>query len=108
MDEVSKDKRRLDIYLHSKDPTPYSILTDKVIELENGTNEVTENYNKFMSYVESLKSDSEAIFKNIKNKYILLKEYESKLIHINNQVFIEEVNTRLNDCYFYIDEIYSK
>lgn len=108
MDEVSKDKRRLDIYLHSKDPTPYSILTDKVIELENGTNEVTENYNKFMSYVESLKSDSEAIFKNIKDKYILLKEYESKLIHINNQVFIEEVNTRLNDCYFYIDEIYSK
>ena len=108
MDEVSKDKRRLDIYLHSKDPTPYSILTDKVIELENGTNEVTENYNKFMSYVESLKSDSETIFKNIKDKYILLKEYESKLIHINNQVFIEEVNTRLNDCYFYIDEIYSK
>ncbi len=108
MDEVSKDKRRLDIYLHSKDPTPYSILTTKIVELERGTDEVTESYNSFMSYVESLKTDSEAIFNNIKSKYLLLKTYESKLIDIDNLEFNEGINTRLSDCYYYIDEIYSK
>ncbi len=107
MDEVSKDKRRLEIYIHSKEKTPYSKLKDKVNDLSNGSKKLKEEYDSFIEYIESLKSDSENIYKDINVIFFKLKEYEGKEVSIMNSSIVLNLNPLFDDCYDCIDKIYA-
>lgn len=106
MDMVSKDKRRLEMYVHSKERTPYSTLKSRVNDLENGTSELKIKYNEFIDYIESLKKDSEFLYKEIKNMFLTLKDYESKKYKNLSKLNIKELDIYFDDCYDGIDEIY--
>ncbi len=106
MDMVSKDKRRLEMYVHSKERTPYSTLKSRVNDLENGTLELKTKYNEFIDYIESLKKDSEFLYKEIKNMFLTLKDYESKKYKNLSKLNIKELDIYFDDCYDGIDEIY--
>ena len=106
MDMVSKDKRRLEMYVHSKERTPYSTLKSRVNDLENGTSELKTKYNEFIDYIESLKKDSEFLYKEIKNMFLTLKDYESKKYKNLSKLNIKELDIYFDDCYDGIDEIY--
>ncbi len=106
MDEVSKDKRRLEIYIHSKEKTPYSKLKEKVNDLSNGSEKLQQKYDEFINYVDSLKKDSENIYGSINTIFFKLKEYESKELNIFNIDFINNLAPIYDDCYKLIDYIF--
>lgn len=106
MDAVSKDKRRLEMYVHSKERTPYSTLKTRVNDLENGTSELKEKYDEFIHYIESLKNDSEFLYIEIKKVFLVLKDYESKRYRNLSKLNIKELDIYFDECYDGIDDIF--
>ena len=105
VEEVSKDKRRLDQYMRNVEPYPYSELLDKLRLLENGTREISGRINSYNEYLISLKTDSETAFKNIRTKYDLLKEHEKIIRDFKVDKYIDYFKDRFDDCYALIDDI---
>ncbi len=105
LDVVSKDKRRLDVYIHSADPYPYSLLIDKLLVLEKGTNELNEKVVSFETYLSSLKNDCEVAFNNLITKYRQLKESEFLVVRFKIPELEEKYKSKFDDCYALIDNI---
>ncbi|MBP5694429.1 MAG: hypothetical protein J6X03_03120 [Bacilli bacterium] len=105
LDVVSKDKRRLDVYIHSADPYPYSLLIDKLLILEKGTNELNDKVVSFESYLSSLKNDCEVAFNNLITKYRQLKESEFLVERFKIADLETKYKVRFDDCYALIDTI---
>ena len=105
VEEVSKDKRRLDQYMRNVEPYPYSELLDKLRLLENGTREISGRINSYNEYLISLKTDSETAFKNIRTKYDLLKEHEKIIRDFKVDKYVDYFKDRFDDCYALIDDI---
>ena len=105
VEEVSKDKRRLDQYMRNIEPYPYSELLDKLRLLENGTREISGRINSYNEYLISLKTDSETAFKNIRTKYDLLKEHEKIIRDFKVDKYVDYFKDRFDDCYALIDDI---
>lgn len=107
LEMVSKDKRRLEVYVHSLDKTPYTILVQKTNDLDNGTSKVNQQFTDFIDYIGSLKNDSETIYANINLIYLRLKDYEFKLrkLNINNLSFV--LKNDIDKSYEIMDNIYS-
>ena len=105
VEEVSKDKRRLDQYMRNVEPYPYSELLEKLKLLENGTREISGRINAYNEYLISLKTDSETAFKNIRSKYDQLKEHEKIIRDFKVEKYNDYFNDRFDDCYALIDDI---
>ena len=105
LDVVSKDKRQLEIYVHSATKTPFSTLISKTIELEKGTNDVITRFAIFKDYINSLRSDSEQCHANIKLKYELLKNDEAILRSFQNDNFLLKFTDSFRRSYQMIDDI---
>ncbi|MBQ9266026.1 MAG: hypothetical protein IJ186_03040 [Bacilli bacterium] len=105
LDVVSKDKRRLDVYIHSVDPYPYSLLIDKLLILEKGTNELNEKVVSFETYLSSLKNDCEVAFNNLITKYRQLKESEFLVVRFKIADLEEKYKSKFDECYALIDSI---
>jgi septation ring formation regulator len=103
LDDVSKDKRRLDMYVHSLEKTPYTILVVKMRDLNNGTVDLLNRFSKFKEYLASLKTDTEDAFKTINELYFKLKEYEATLRNFNNEDFSDKFNDDIDKSYKIID-----
>lgn len=103
LDDVSKDKRRLDMYVHSLEKTPYTILVVKMRDLNNGTVDLLNRFSKFKEYLASLKNDTEDAFKTINELYFKLKEYEATLRNFNNEDFSDKFNDDIDKSYKIID-----
>src|SRR5574344_1414878 len=104
LDDVSKDKRRLDMYVHSLEKTPYTVLIVKMRDLDNGTKDLFNRFNKFKEYLASLKIDTENAFVTINNLYFKLKEHEETLRNLNNEDFSDKFNDDLDKSYKIIDD----
>lgn len=103
-DDVSKDKRRLDVYIHAIDGSPYSVLIEKVNVLEQGTTSFGAKVDSFKNYLASLKNDSESAFSNLRTKYEQLKISEFTVRTWKIPEFIEKFDPSFNVCYQLIDE----
>ncbi len=106
LDDVSKDKRRLDMYIHSLEKTPYTILIVKMRDLDKGTNDIFDRFNKFKDYLGSLKTDTENAFRTINDLYFKLKESEETLRGFYNNDFSDKFVDDLDKSYKLIDEIF--
>ena len=107
LEMVSKDKRRLEVYVHSLDKTPYTILVQKTNDLDNGTSKVNQQFTDFIDYIGSLKNDSETIYANINLIYLRLKDYEFKLRKLNNNNLSFVLKNDIDKSYEIMDNIYS-
>lgn len=105
LDDVSKDKRRLDMYVHSLEKTPYSVLVLRMRDLDKGTKDLFDRFNKFKDYLSSLKADTEGAFTSINNLYFKLKENEKDLRGFFNQDFSDKFNNDLDKSYKLIDDV---
>ena len=106
LDDVSKDKRRLDMYIHSLEKTPYSVLIVKMRDLDKGTNDIFDRFNTFKKYLASLKTDTENAFKTINELYFKLKGTEEVLRGFYNTDFSDKFIDDLDKSYKLIDQIY--
>jgi septation ring formation regulator len=107
LENVSKDKRRLESYVHSTERTPYSILINKTDDLEKGTNETIQKFEQFKTYILTLKTDSEQSFTNIRVRYDQLKEDEAALRVLNTDKLYSDKKKTIDRCYALIDQISS-
>lgn len=105
VEEVSKDKRRLDQYMRNIEPYPYSALLEKLKLLESGTREISGRINSYNEYLISLKTDSETAFKNIRTKYDLLKDHEKIVRDLKVDHYVDDFKPKFDECYALIDEI---
>ncbi|MBR1581750.1 MAG: hypothetical protein IJ656_01830 [Bacilli bacterium] len=79
LNEVSKDKRRLEIYVHSMEKTLFKDLVSKMEDLKRGNGEFNAKINNYLTYISSLKNDAENAYKLIATHYLKAKEYFSDL-----------------------------
>lgn len=107
LDVVSRDKRRLDVYIFSMKGSPYSLLIEKVNTLEKGTKEFGDHVDSFRSYLASLKNDSESAASNLKIRYEQLKNAEKVIREWKIDGMSDNYKTRFDDCYNLIDDCYS-
>ena len=105
LDDVAKDKRRLDMYVHSLEKTPYTILIVKMRDLDQGTSDLFDRFNRFKDYLNSLKTDTENAFTSINELYFKLKEYEATLRNFNNEEFTDKFNDDIDKSYKIIDDV---
>lgn len=106
LDVVSRDKRRLDVYIFSIKGSPYSLLIEKVNTLEKGTKEFGDHVDSFRSYLASLKNDSESAASNLKIRYEQLKNAEKVIREWKIDGMSDNYKTRFDDCYNLIDDCY--
>lgn len=107
LEMVSKDKRRLEVYVHSLDKTPYTILVQKTNDLDSGTSKVNQQFTDFIDYIGSLKNDSETIYANINLIYLRLKDYEFKLRKLNNKNLSFVLKIDIDKSYEIMDNIFN-
>lgn len=106
LDIVSRDKRRLDVYIFSISESPYTVLIEKVNVLEKGTNEFGAKVDAFRNYLASLKNDSESAAANLKIKFEQLKNTERIIRDWKIEGFVENYKSRFDECYNLIDQCY--
>ena len=106
LDIVSRDKRRLDVYIFSISESPYTVLIEKVNVLEKGTNEFGAKVDAFRNYLASLKNDSESAAANLKIKFEQLKNTELIIRDWKIEGFVENYKSRFDECYNLIDQCY--
>ena len=106
LDEVSRDKRRLDQYLHGSDFYPYSEILAKLKILSKGTSTIREMLSTFSQYLTSLRNDSETAYKNIEAKYFSLKKNEQIVRNFKNDKFKERFKHKFQEAYDEVDAIY--
>lgn len=105
LNEVSKDKRRLEIYVHSSTKTPYKVLVEKMKDLDSGNEEFETKINNYVAYLGSLKSDCESVFKLIESHYTKVKEYQIIVKNFNNESIISTFSTAFTKIFIALDEI---
>lgn len=105
LDDVSKDKRRLDMYVHSTAKSPYSTLVLRMRDLDEGTHTICDRFESYKKYLASLKIDTESAFSSINNLYFKLKETEETLREFHNQDFSDRFITDIDKSYKIIDDV---
>lgn len=106
-DKVSKDKRHLQTCLHSYEKTPYSILIQRTVDLDIGTQETQEKFNAFKAYQASLKKECEDAYNDIKSNYMKLAEYEAKVRDLLHDDIYANFEPSFTQSFDLIDEISS-
>jgi len=107
LDILSKVKRRVDYFVHGIQKTYYTDLVQKILDLENGVNELNEKYLSFKAFLDSLKVDVDGAFKLINETYLKLKSAESTLRNFENDELKASFNEDFNHCYNSLDVIQS-
>lgn len=104
VDNVSKDKRKLDVYIHAPESSPFTILVEKVNAVEVGSVDLGKKIDAFKEYQASLKNDCDSAFKNLKVKYEQLKSSESTIRNWKINAYVEKYKPVIDECYKLLDE----
>ena len=108
VDELGNSKRFLDGFVHSGTRQPYSLLKEKLDELEANYNIVNEGVSNFKNYIDSLKSTAEEAYNLISVYYIQVKEAEDVLSEINVDSFSILYKEKLEAVYEVLNDIYEE
>lgn len=108
VDELGNSKRFLDGFVHSGTRQPYSLLKEKLDELEANYNIVNEGVSNFKNYIDSLKSTAEEAYNLISVYYIQVKEAENILSEINVDSFSVLYKEKLEAVYEVLNDIYEE
>ena len=105
MNMLSTTKQSLDNYIHSSLKQPFSVLKNKLDELETQYNKAKEGIEEFKSYIEFLKTSSEEAYTLVFVYYYRLKQVESVLREIALPLFSQQYKVRIEDCYDLLNDI---
>ncbi len=105
INNVTSAKRNLETILHEATPQPYSSLAYHLNEVNTLYDETRKKLSDFMSYLDSLKENSEKSYKLIFEYFYKLKELEANIRALAVENIFDIYLERINDCYALINEI---
>ena len=108
VDDLSSAKRFLDGFVHSGTRQPFSLLKNKLDELEATYLVVNEGVTNFKNYVDSLKSTAEEAYNMISVYYHHIKVIESLLEEIGNDSISSSYKEKIDAVYDVLNDIYSQ
>ncbi len=106
LEDVNRDKSKLELYVHQIESLPYKVLVSKMNELAKGTNNLEKRIVEFKEYTNSLKNDSERAYNSIDGIYIKLKKYESNLKDLGSDDLYNLYSENFLTSYQYLDKIH--
>ncbi len=108
VDDLGNSKRFLDGFVHSGTRQPFSLLKQKLDELEANYNIVNEGVNNFKNYIDSLKNTAEEAYNLISVYYYQVKEAEKMLDEINVEAYSSLYKEKIDAVYEVLNDIYSE
>ena len=98
-------KRELDSYLDTSAKQPYTVITQKIHDMQSEMDKIKRTLTDYSDYLESLKTISQDIFTSIRNYYYRLKqaEYLVRTIGVNSYQAI--LVPRFKDLYERLSQI---
>ena len=107
VDDLGNSKRFLDGFVHSGTRQPFSLLKEKLDELEANYSIVNQGVNNFKAYIDSLKSTAEEAYNLISVSYYQIKEAERTLDEINVESFSILYREKIDATYDLLNDIYN-
>ena len=106
VNDLGNSKRFLDGFVHSGTRQPYSLLKDKLDELEANYSIVSQGVNSFKEYVDSLKKTAEEAYNMISVYYYQTKEAEMALREIDVESYSNNYQEKIDAVYEVLNDIY--
>lgn len=103
--ELGNAKRYLDGFVHSGTRQPFSLLKNKLDELEASYKVVNEGVMNFKNYIDSLKSTAEEAYNMISEYYYKTKKTEKMLDDIGIESFKEFYQEKIDAVYDVLNDI---
>ncbi|MCR5332401.1 MAG: septation ring formation regulator EzrA [Bacilli bacterium] len=94
-------KRSLDTFIHSSTKQPYSLLANKMKELDDASSTVIAAMDDFQAYISSLRSDTEEAYKIIYEYFYKIKENEKTVRDMD----VENISTKYAEKFDRLYEI---
>ena len=107
INEMGNLKRQLDAYFLSSTKQPYSMLVNKMKELNNICNNVKNMINEYNNYIDSLKSDCDKSYLLINDSYLSVKHSEYLLRDLNLKDVYEPQKKTIERIYLLIERLYN-
>ena len=108
VDNLGSAKRYLDGFVHSGTRQPYSLLKNKLDELEHTYLVVNEGVTNFKNFVDSLKSTAEEAYNMISVYYHHIKVTENLLEEIGNDAIKASYQEKIDAVYDVLNDIYEQ
>ena len=105
MNKLGSSKRTLDNFIHSGTKQPYSLLRNKLADLQNDYDTAKKSLDDFHTYLDSLKSSSEEAYTLVFVYYYRCKQIESTLREMGLPDFAESYRGQLETCYDLLNDI---
>ncbi len=98
-------KRSLDTFIHSATKQPYSLLVNKMKEIEDASKIVINSLNEFDKYLASLKTSTEKAYNLLANYYRKARDGEKVLKDIDNEKISEKYQDKIDRFYELLEQI---
>ena len=105
MNKLGASKRTLDNFIHSGTKQPYSLLRNKLADLQNDYDTAKKSLDDFHTYLDSLKTSSEEAYTLVFVYYYRCKQIESTLREMGLPEFAESYRAQLENCYDLLNDI---
>ena len=105
MNKLGNSKRILDNFIHSGTKQPYSILRQKLAELQSDYDVASASLSDFQAYLDSLKNNSEEAYSLVFVYYYRCKQIEATLRDLGMPEFAQNYQGQLENCYELLNEI---
>ena len=105
MNKLGDSKRILDNFIHSGTKQPYSILRQKLAELQSDYDIAKASLDDFQAYLDSLKNNSEEAYSLVFVYYYRCKQIEATLRDLGMPEFAMNYQGQLENCYELLNEI---
>ena len=97
----------MDTYIHSSTKQPYSLLVEKMNELNDASNSIISEIDDYNAYLLSLKTDSEAAYGLIETLFNSVKNAEKTLDDIDIEEISQKYAKDIDRFYELINEVYN-
>ena len=108
VNNLGSSKRYLDGFVHSGTRQPFSLLKNKLDELEQNYLVVNEGVTGFKNFVDSLKSTAEEAYNMISVYYRHIKDTENLLVEIGNDEIAKNYQEKIDAVYDVLNDIYEQ
>lgn len=100
-------KHELDSYLDTSNRKPYTVITQKMSEMQNEMTKATRTMNDYQTYLDSLKKSCEDVHEGLQACYLSLKELYSKVYILNVDSYSTAIQPKFEHLFNEIKEISS-
>lgn len=92
-------KRTLDTYVHSSSSQPFSVLTERLLDLLNATQQIEGDIDSIQNYLVSLKDDTNNGYNYFTKLYLELKKCESQIRKFDVPLITYSFSEEFSQCY---------